>query len=102
MINENILALLDKAIEAGKRGSYELGDVFDDLDSVLETDGKQAVLRYYFDCWADAVNHDYMVYKIKDPNEWIEAAIELRDWFLISDATLNERELWKEALPPNF
>ena len=102
MKNEKTITLLDKAIEAGKKNSYELSDIFDDLDLILETKGKESILRHYFDCWADAVNHDYMVYKTKEPKEWAEAAIELRNWYVNNSTTLSKRTLWEEALPKNF
>jgi hypothetical protein len=102
MVNRKIVVLLDEAIDAGKRHSYELGEIYDALDLILEASGKDAALRYYIDCWADAVNHDYMVYEIKDPKEWIDAAEELRTWYVNSEVKLSERVLWKETLPTNF
>ena len=102
MRNENILALLNKAIAAGEKGSHELSDIFDDLDLSLQTEGKEAVLRHYFDCWADAINHDYMVYRTKEPGEWVDAAIELKNWYFSENQILSERNLWKESLPKNF
>ncbi|PKH56255.1 hypothetical protein CXF83_05255 [Shewanella sp. Choline-02u-19] len=102
MVHRKVIVLLDKAIEAGEKNSYQLGDIYDDLDLILGTNGKEAALRYYFDCWADAVNHDYMVYKVKDPKEWIDAATELRNWYDSKEERLSERALWKEALPADF
>ncbi|MFV8784449.1 hypothetical protein ACNKU7_18690 [Microbulbifer sp. SA54] len=95
------IQLIDKAIDAGQRDSREIGDVFDDLDLALEIDGKGAVLRYFFDCWSDAINHDYMVYQNRDPNEWISAAKELRSWYQGSTLELSARTLWNETIPKN-
>ena len=101
MSNEKIVNLLNQAIEAGSKCSVKLADLFDDLDTALSTEGKESVLRYYFDCWADAVNHDFMVYDTKDPQEWTEAAIELRNWYINEESSLTNRTLWDEALPKN-
>ena len=102
MKNQKVINLIDKAIDAGKKGTYELSDVYDELDNILETTGKESILRHYFDCWADAVNHDYMVYKTKEPKQWVEAAKELRSWYINDNAILSKRELWEESLPNNF
>lgn len=101
MSREHIVEIIDLAIEAGVKGSAELSDVFMVLDENLETGGKEGVLRYFFDCWSDALNHDFMVYKTKNPVEWKCAAQELKSWYMNEVTQLSEREIWNEALPKN-
>lgn len=98
MASKIIIDLIDQAIEAGSEGSFKLHDIFYDLDQLLATDGKDAKIRNYFDCWSDAVNHDYLVYKIQDPNEWLAAARELKNWYCGEYEELSSRPLWKEVL----
>ncbi|WP_394388554.1 hypothetical protein [Shewanella woodyi] len=101
MKSETILILIQKAIDAGARGSVELSDIHDDLEGLLKFEGKDVVILDFFDCWADAVNHDYMVYETRDPSEWIEAALELKDWYQKEDEELSARKLWRETLRKN-
>ena len=98
MKTDKITALINKGIELGIKGSFKLSDVHDDLDLLLEASGKDAIIRDYFDCWADAINHDYMVYKTRDPKEWIDAAVELKTWYVNTDCELSKRNLWNETI----
>ncbi len=89
--------LIDRAIEAGRDGSLTLGDIFDELDPLLGTEGKDTKVRDFFAGWADAVNHDYQVYKIRDRGEWMAAAQELREWYFNDEGELSSRALWEEV-----
>ena len=92
------MELIQKAIDAGVKGSSELSDIHDQLDGLLTAEKKDTVVRDFFDSWADAINHDYMVYKTQDPQEWLEAAEEIQSWYQNDDAQLSQRALWKETL----
>jgi len=96
-----VLGLIDEAIAAGKSGSLKLSDIYNDLDALLESTGKDALIRDFFDSWADAINHDYMVYKEKDPKEWVEAAFELRAWYQSEYIELTQRDIWLETVQKN-
>jgi len=98
MSSSEILKLIDLAITAGSNGSKELHNIFYELDSKLGVNDKDTTIRNYFDCWADAVNHDYVVYKSQNPNEWVAAAKELKYWYTTKNVELSSKEIWKETL----
>lgn len=95
-MNEKINQLIDKCIQQGSIHSTELHDTSYELESLLGDDHKSMNIRNYFDSWADAVNHDYMVYPERDPNVWIEAAKELKAWYN-GQCQLKERKLWNDC-----
>ena len=98
MNSDTVLHLIQRAIEAGREGSPEIGDFHNELDVLLTTGKRDTVIRDFFDCWADAINHDYMVYKTKDPNEWLMAAQELKLWYQNNETQLSRRALWQETI----
>lgn len=102
MSRSKILHLIDLAIEAGSKGATELSDAFIALDENLEADGKEGTLRHFFDCWSDALNHDFVVYQTKNPSEWEHAARELKSWYKNEIDAFSKRQLWNEALPKNL
>lgn len=96
-----ILGLIDEAIVTGKSGSLRLSDIYNDMDALLESSGKDALIRDFFDSWADAINHDYLVYKGRDPKEWVDAAVELRSWYQSEHIELTQRDIWRETVQRN-
>ena len=99
MSRSKILHLIDLAIEAGSKSATDLSDAFTALDENLEAEGKESTLRYFFDCWSDALNHNFEAYKNKNPSEWEHAARELKSWYKNEIDALSKRQLWNEALP---
>ena len=69
MIRAKIANLIDLAIEAGSNSAADLSDAFTALHESLEAEGKEGTLRHFFDCWSDALNHNFGVYKTKNPSE---------------------------------
>lgn len=96
-----ILGLIDEALVAGKIGSLKISDIYNDLDAVLESTGKDALIRDFFDSWADAINHDYMVYQERDPKQWVDAACELKAWYQSEYIELSQRDIWLETVQRN-
>ena len=102
MIRAKIANLIDLAIEAGSNSAADLSDAFTALHESLEAEGKEGTLRHFFDCWSDALNHNFGVYKTKNPSELEHAARELKYWYKNEIDVLSKRELWNEALPKNL
>ena len=92
----DILELIDKAIESGKYGSFEIYDHSETLDSVLGTDPISYKVRNFFDSWSDAIGHDYQPYLEKRAEEWVAAAYEIKMHFC-EQKKLSNRAIWAEC-----
>ena len=99
MPSHDVLDQLDIAICAAARNdSNAFSTAFDRLDLILQTNGPEGLLRHFFDCWADALNHDFAPYEEQSPAEWQAAGAELRNWY-VNGRPLTPRKLWRETLP---
>ena len=98
MSSDAISNLIEQAIVSGSKGSTKLHDIFYELDDKLGLNEKDSIIRDFFDCWADAINHDYAVYKSQNPNDWIAAAQELKVWYKQENVELSSRSIWHETL----
>jgi hypothetical protein len=95
-LDYNVLGLIDSAITAGDSGNKSIAEVFDELDVLLGKDDRSQIVRRFFDCWSDAISHNYAVYNEKNVSEWASGAREIREFFL-SGKSLSNRRLWQEC-----